>query len=120
MRKKDLEFFKNLLTHWLDELIGKAYNTAVRLREANDPLKDPLDRAVLDSERNFTFRMRHREKMLINKVKESLEDIENNVFGICEDCGEEISIERLKARPVARRCIRCKSKQEKIEKVIGA
>ena len=120
MRKKDLDFFKDLLTRWLDELLDKAYYTAVGLREANDPLKDPLDQAVLNSERDFTFRMRDRERMLINKVKESLEDIENNVFGICDDCGEEISIERLKVRPVARRCIRCKSEQEKIEKVIGA
>lgn len=120
MRKKDLEFFKDLLTRWLDELLDKAYYMAVGFRKSDDHLKDPLDRAVLDSERNFTFLMRDRERMLINKVKESLEDIENGVYGICEDCGEEISIERLKARPVARRCIRCKSEQEKIEKVIGA
>ena len=119
MREKDLEFFKDLLTHRLDELLDKAYLTVVGLREANDPLKDPLDRAVLASEHDFTFRMRDRERMLIHKVKESLEDIENNVYGICEDCGEEISVERLKARPVARRCIRCKSKQENIEKVYG-
>ena len=119
MKEKDLEYFKNLLTRWLDELLDKAYYTTVELREVKDPLKDPLDRAVLDSERNFTFRMRDRERMLINKVKESLEDIENNVYGICDNCGEEISIERLKARPVAKRCIRCKSEQEKLEKVIG-
>jgi DnaK suppressor protein len=119
MREKDLEYFKNLLTQWLDELLDKAYTTTVGLREANDPLQDPLDRAVLASEHNLTLRMRDRERMLINKVKESLEDIENNVYGICDDCGEEISVERLMVRPVARRCIRCKSEQEKIEKVIG-
>jgi DnaK suppressor protein len=120
MIEKDLEFFKNFLTQWLDELLDRAYRTAVGLRESDDHLKDPLDRASLDSERNFIFRMQDRERMLINKIKESLEDIENDVYGICEDCGEEISIERLKARPVARRCIWCKSNQEKIEKVIGA
>jgi len=120
MKESDLAYFKNLLIIWLDELLDKAYYTAVGLREVNDPLQDPLDRAVLASEHNFTFRMQERERMLINKVKESLEDIENNVYGICDECGEEISIERLKARPVARRCIRCKSAQEKIEKVIGS
>jgi RNA polymerase-binding transcription factor len=120
MRKKDLEFFKDLLTRRLDDLLDKAYLTIVELRESDDNLKDPLDRAVLASEHNFTFRMRDRERMLINKVKEALEDIENNVYGICEDCGAEISIARLKARPVARRCILCKSEQERIEKVIGA
>ena len=119
MREIDLEFFKHLLTQWLDELLDKAYYTAVGLRETNEPLHDPLDRAVIASEHNITFRMRDRERMLIHKVKEALVDIENNDYGICEDCGEEISVERLKARPVARRCIRCKSKQENIEKVYG-
>ena len=120
MREKDLEFFKDLLARRLDELLDKAYLTVVELRESDDNLKDPLDRAVQASEHNITFRMRDRERMLINKVKEALEDIEDGFYGICEDCGENISVERLKARPVARRCIRCKSKQEKIEKVIGA
>ena len=119
MREIDLEYFKRLLTQWLDELLDKAYYTTVGLREANDPLQDPLDRAVLASEHNFTLRMRDRERMLIHKIKEALVDIENNDYGICEDCGEPISVERLKARPVAGRCIRCKSKQEYIEKVYG-
>jgi len=38
--------------------------------------------------------------MLIKKIRKSLEDIENGDYGIFEDCGEDISIERLKARPV--------------------
>jgi DnaK suppressor protein len=37
----------------------------------------------------------------------------------CERCGGEISIKRLKARPVATLCIECKTKEETLEKVIG-
>ncbi|HTN71992.1 MAG TPA: TraR/DksA C4-type zinc finger protein, partial [Methylomirabilota bacterium] len=37
-------------------------------------------------------------------------------FGVCEKCGEEIGIERLKARPVTTLCIDCKSSQEIEEK----
>ena len=51
--------------------------------------------------------------------KRSLEDLEYGDYGICEDCGEGISIERLKIRPVAKRCIRCKTKQEKTERANG-
>ena len=58
--------------------------------------------------------------MLINKIRKSLEDIENGEYGICEDCGKEIAIKRLKARPIARRCIECKTKQEALEKITGA
>ena len=58
--------------------------------------------------------------MLINKIRKSLEDIDNGEYGICEDCGKEISIKRLKARPIAKRCIECKTKQEALDKMMGA
>ncbi len=119
MINKHLDYFKDLLTRWLDELMGKAGNTVVRLIDAEDPLSDPLDRAVFDTERGYTFRIRSRESVLINKIRASLDDIEDGLYGICDDCGREISIERLKARPVARHCIRCKTKQEELERLTG-
>ena len=120
MEQKDLDYFKDLLTRWLDELLNQADDTVMGLRDTDNNLSDPLDRAAYDTERSYTIRMRDRESILIKKIKKSLEDIEDKSYGICEDCGNSIAIERLKARPVARRCIRCKTKQEKIEKMIGA
>ena len=38
--------------------------------------------------------------------------MDDGIYGICEECGEEISIPRLKARPVTRLCINCKARQE--------
>ena len=38
--------------------------------------------------------------------------LEDGTFGICEECGEEISDQRLEARPIATLCIKCKQKQE--------
>jgi RNA polymerase-binding transcription factor DksA len=37
-------------------------------------------------------------------------------IGICEECGEDIFIKRLKARPVTTYCIACKNRMEKMEK----
>ena len=65
------------------------------------------------------LRIRDRESMLIKKIRKSLEDIENGDYGICEDCGKDISTERLKARPVTSFCIRCKTKRETLEKLTG-
>jgi DnaK suppressor protein len=48
-----------------------------------------------------------------------LDRIENGTFGICEKCGEDISVKRLKARPVTTHCIDCKTKEEAFEKALG-
>ena len=85
----------------------------------NFSLADPLDRATVESDRSRTLRIRDRESMLIKKIRQSLADIENGEYGICEDCGEDISIERLKARPVTSLCIGCKTKRESLEKQAG-
>ena len=119
MDQKELDYFKDLLTQWLDELLVRAGSTGVGLLDSTDHLSDPLDRAVLDNERGYTLRIRDRESVLIKKIRASLEDIEDGVYGICDSCGRHIAIERLKARPVARHCIRCKTRQEQREKLTG-
>jgi DnaK suppressor protein len=80
---------------------------------------DPADRATMESDRAFTLRLRDRERMLIKKIQSAINRIENGTFGICDECGEDISIARLKARPVTKLCIDCKSKQEEEESVRG-
>jgi DnaK suppressor protein len=119
MKQEDLNYFRVLLNQWLRDLISQADSTAVALRDVEVHMPDPLDRAAFDNERSYTLRIRDRESTLIKKIKASLEDIEDGVYGICEDCGRDIAIERLKARPVARRCIRCKTRQEKRERLTG-
>jgi len=81
---------------------------------------DPVDRASLESDRNFLLRIRDRERKLIGKIQKALERVENETFGICERCGEDISEERLKARPVTTLCINCKAEQENKEKLMGS
>jgi len=119
MNKNDLEYFKNLLLTWRDELIYRADGTVEGLLKSEDYLADPLDRASFETDRGTVFRIRDRESMLIRKINQSLEDIENGDYGICQDCGEEISIARLKARPVTRYCITCKTKRESYERTAG-
>ena len=89
------------------------------MTEQKENFPDPTDRATLESDRNFMLRIRDRESKLIKKIKQALERIENDTYGICETCGEEISVERLKARPVTSQCIECKSKEEALEKALG-
>lgn len=119
MKKKDKEYFKEYLTNRLEELLYQADNTVSGMTSPKENFPDPTDRAALEADRNFMLRIRDRESKLIKKIKQALERIENDTYGICEKCGEEITVKRLKARPVTSHCIDCKSKEEALEKALG-
>ena len=119
MKKKDSEYFKELLTKRLDELLNHADDTVLGMTAPKENFPDPTDRASLESDRNFMLRIRDRENKLIKKIKKALDRIENGTFGICEKCGEDITLKRLKARPVTTQCIDCKTKEEAFEKALG-
>jgi DnaK suppressor protein len=119
MNKKDLDYFKELLLNQLEELLSQADDTVSGMTSPKENFPDPTDRASLEADRNFMLRIRDRESKLIRKIKKALERIENGTFGICESCGEDISVKRLKARPVTTQCIDCKTKAEAQEKALG-
>jgi DnaK suppressor protein len=119
MKEKDIKYFKDLLTKRLEELLSQANDTVSDMHTPKGNFPDPTDRATYESDRNFELRIRDREHKLIKKVKKALDRIEDGSFGICERCGGEISIKRLKARPVTTLCIECKKKEEALEKALG-
>lgn len=119
LQPKDIDFFKELLSSQLDELLVRAEKAVGELIRIGDLSADIIDQASSDIGRNYTLRICDRESRLIRKIKTALTKIEDGTFGICESCDEEISVERLRARPVTAYCIRCKTKMEAFEKVSG-
>jgi DnaK suppressor protein len=119
MKKDDIEYFKEFLTNRLEELLSHADNTVSGMTTPKENFPDPADRATLEADRNFMLRIRDRENKLIKKIKKALDRIEDGTFGICEKCGENISTNRLRARPVTTLCIDCKTKEEAFEKALG-
>jgi DnaK suppressor protein len=118
MKNKDLEFFRKMLNRQLEELTQKSDAAIAELLSSVVDTGDSVDRAELEFERDYSIRMLERENRLILKIKKALQKIEDRTFGICEGCGQEIDIKRLKSRPVAELCISCKTNQEKLEKLI--
>ncbi len=78
---------------------------------------DMGDQATAETDRNFMLRLRSREQKLIKKIDDALDRIDNGTFGICDDCGMEINIKRLDARPVTTLCMECKTQQEEEERI---
>ncbi len=116
MDKDRMQYFKDFLLTRKQSLLEGATDTVVGMTDDDDTFPDPNDRATLESDRNFVLRIRDRERKLITKIDKALDRIADGSFGICEECGEEISEGRLKARPVTTLCIKCKQEQEKQEK----
>jgi DnaK suppressor protein len=119
MKKKDLEYFRELLTERLHSLLTKASDTVSGMTDEKVSFPDPTDRAAMEADRNFLLRIRDRERRLIVKIREALDRIDKGTYGICETCGDDISIKRLKARPVTTQCIECKTREEARENALG-
>ncbi len=81
-----------------------------------EALPDVSDQASAEADQNFSMRIREREQRLVKKIDEALGRIDQNIYGICERCEEEIPYPRLKARPVTTLCIDCKTLEEQEEK----
>ncbi len=119
MKPQELKYFKKMLNERIDELIKGAGRTVSEMAGEEEVFADPNDRASQESERNLELRIRERERKLIFKMREALQRIEDGTFGICEECEEPISLQRLKARPVTTFCIECKTREEQLQKLQG-
>jgi DnaK suppressor protein len=120
LSKADLQRFKSMLEEKREQILENAKNTlAEGMALDADDLPDEMDLASSEYLQSFTFRLRGREKFLLDKIDRSLEKITSNEFGLCDECNEEISIKRLEARPETNLCIRCKEEQERAERAFG-
>ena len=120
MRKRDLDRFQKLLLEQREELVGRAQKALTGdIHLDPDDFPDEIDTASSEAGLAFIGRLRERERGLLSKINTALEKIRDGDYGECENCGEEIGLKRLEARPVARLCIDCKSEQEKLERSMG-
>jgi len=87
------------------------------LKPDKENYADLGDQASAETDRNLLLRLRGREQKLIKKIDEAVKRIDDGTFGICEVCGEKITLKRLQARPVTTLCIDCKTVQEEEEKL---
>ncbi|MCK5237307.1 MAG: RNA polymerase-binding protein DksA [Deltaproteobacteria bacterium] len=117
MDEKKLEKFKALLNVKLEELLDDVEKNVSTMNQTDEEhFADPGDRASHETDRNFTLRVKDRERKLVSKTKEAIERITDGTYGICDYCGEEISEKRLLVRPVTTSCIECKKEEEEQEK----
>ncbi|MGI4775603.1 MAG: RNA polymerase-binding protein DksA, partial [Janthinobacterium lividum] len=116
MNLLQLEFFRQKLTAWREELLTDSRETLNHLKEENWNEPDLNDRASIETETTIELRTRDRYRKLIDKIEIALKKIERNDYRYCEDTGEDIGLRRLLARPVATLCIEAQERHENYEK----
>lgn len=112
MNEEQLEHFRQLLLAWKKQLQEEVERTVHHMRDDATNYADPADRATQEEEFALELRTRDRERKLIRKIDQTLEQIRKDDYGFCEQCGIEIGLRRLEARPTATLCIDCKTLEE--------
>ena len=117
MKKKDLDQLKELLegekrriTRHLEDLSDTS------VADIDTPSGDSVDIASLEINQNSLVKVGKRELNHLKKIEVALKKMEDGTYGECENCGEQIAVARLLARPVAQLCIDCKTAQENEER----
>jgi DnaK suppressor protein len=119
MNKKQLTHFRGVLNAWKKELEDEIARTVHHMRDEPENPPDPNDRASQETDMSLELRSRDRERKLIKKIDETIARIDKNDYGYCENCGVEIGLKRLEARPTATLCIDCKTLDEQREKQVA-
>ena len=119
MNEMQLEYFKQKLLTWRDELMKGSEATLNGLKENNAPEADENDRASNETDQSLELRTRDRMRKLIKKINQALDRIENGTYGYCEETGEPIGLARLEARPVATLSIEAQERHERKEKTFA-
>jgi len=112
MNAKQKQHFQEILASWKEQLQIEQDRTADKIQKNVSHFPDESDRATHEEEFTLELRTRERERRLLSKISESIDDLKSDDYGYCASCGIEIGIRRLEARPTATRCIDCKTIEE--------
>jgi RNA polymerase-binding transcription factor len=100
-----------------DQLLAKQTELARRLERLKENLTagrsaDSQEQAQELENAEVVDALGNEARTEFRQIARALDQIKNNTYGICIDCGETIPMARLEAQPFADRCIRCATAAE--------
>ncbi len=120
--RKRHELLKALLLKKRNEVVAglEAQMGRRLIRETGqkiDSAMDSADQSALDVDQGIDYSLLEMKYEQYKDIADAFRKLQNNTYGLCEECGEEIDIKRLQVNPLARFCISCKTKKEEIERI---
>jgi DnaK suppressor protein len=116
MNKLNTQKFMNLFNEILSDRNGNNLNDLLPSHAQNANRGDEVDLVNSQREQMLYQRLNGRNVLFLKKVEQAKQRILEGTFGVCEDCGAEISQTRLMARPTATMCISCQEEKERDER----
>ncbi len=118
MEAKKLAKFRKQLLEEKERILNNSRNALKHeLALSPDDLADETDLAASEISQNLVFKLRDRERIMLQNLDEALMRMDEGTFGTCMDCEEPIEPKRLDARPVSTLCIACKEREERQDKI---
>ncbi len=112
MCPEHIEYFRQKLLNWRNELIEESQETINNLRGEVRDVGDEAERASRETENSLELRTRDRYRKLLGKIDQALSRVDDGSYGFCEETGEEIGLARLEARPIATLCLDAQERWE--------
>ena len=117
MNANQRAYFRAKLNAWKNDILREARETLEILQQENANHPDLADRASSETDRAIELRARDRQRKLISKIDAAIGRIDDGTYGYCEETGDQISLKRLDARPIATLSIEAQERHERREKV---
>jgi DnaK suppressor protein len=119
MNEQQLAAFRVCLQRLKQDILNSAGETTEHLREDTVVVPDPADRATIEEEHALELRTRDRERKLLKKIEQSLNQIDSGDYGYCDETGEPIGVGRLLARPTATLSLEAQQRRELRQRMFG-
>jgi len=111
---QEIEFFKTELEARKMKIEANLSTTSTEMNSmTQNELKDEGDHAAMSLETAVDNAILGQQSKELGEIELALDRINNKTYGVCEMCGDEINIERLKVKIFARYCITCREVVEK-------
>jgi DnaK suppressor protein len=106
MDEKTLNELKSRLIYLRSEIQQRIKDNSDRVKSFEGGDEGDFSNSI--SYKDLTYNLIEKDRAQLIEIEEALYRMENNTYGICERCKEPIEIERLKAKPTAKYCAKCK------------
>ena len=122
MKKARYNELKRILEERRTEILSEVHDKVrdVRKENATEPqqgVRDEAESSEADIQEDIEFALLQMKAETLKKIGDALKLLDNDSFGECYECGDEISAQRLRALPFAVRCKYCEEKRESETKI---